>query len=267
MLLACVRRFAGGLDGRRIGHAPNLAGGRGVLWAIIGKGLQISTALLCALFMAAAWVTEGGNVIEGTAIGQSPGGEAAIEQVDPGEFLWRGSVSVGRPWDGALLRGVQLPAEGTDFFTWDFPLRHSPSRDWRRWGADRMVNRVLQVIAEYRFAHPLAPRVGIADVSRPHGGPFGRRFGGLGHASHQNGTDVDILYPRRDGLELAPTHPDLIDRALSQDLVDRFVAAGAKYVFVGPRTGLGGPRRVVVKLVNHDDHLHVRMFDRGRPVG
>ncbi len=161
---------------------------------------------------------------------------------------------------------MQLPAEGADFFTWDFPLRRSPNRDWRRWGADRMVNRVLQVIAEYRLAHPLAPRIGIADLSRPHGGPFGKRFGGLGHASHQNGTDVDILYPRLDALELAPGKPAQIDRALAQDLVGRFVAAGAKYVFVGPRTGLGGPRGIVEKLVHHDDHIHVRFFDRGRPV-
>jgi murein endopeptidase len=217
------------------------------------------------LLLVIAWDAERGRDVEG-AHGQATEGETKIEQVDPGQFQWRGSVSVGRPWDGALLRGVQLPAEGADFFTWDFPLRRSPNRDWRRWGADRMVNRILSVIAEYRLAHPLAPRVGIADLSRPHGGPFGKRFGGLGHASHQNGTDVDVLYPRRDALELAPGKPAQIDRALAQDLVDRFVAAGAKYVFVGPGTGLGGPRRVVKELVHHDDHIHVRFFDRGRPL-
>ena len=236
----------------------------------MGTGLQTTTALLIALFLAAAYVTGGGRTVdlfEETAQGQGPGGETAIEQVDPGEFQWRGSVSVGRPWDGALLRGVQLPAEGRDFFTWDFPLRRKPNRGWRRWGADRTVNLVLRVIAEYRLAHPLAPRVGIADLSRPHGGPFGRRFGGLGHASHQNGTDVDVLYPRKDGFELAPGRPSLIDRPLAQDLVDRFVAAGAKYVFIGPRTGLGGRGRVVEELVHHDNHLHIRFFDRGRAVG
>jgi hypothetical protein len=37
-------------------------------------------------------------------------------------------------------------------------------------------------------------------------------------------------------------------------------------VFVGPRTGLGGPRRIVKELVHHDDHVHVRFFDRGRPL-
>ena len=49
-----------------------------------------------------------------------------------------------------------------------------------------------------------------------------------------------------------------IDRPLAQDLVDRFVAAGAQYVFVGWRTGLKGPRRIVQRLSYHDDHMHVR---------
>jgi murein endopeptidase len=118
------------------------------------------------------------------------------------------------------------------------------------------------VISEYRAANPGAPRVGIADLSRPHGGDFGKRFGGLGHASHQNGIDVDILYPRRDLLELRPSKVTQIDRSLAQDLVDRFVAAGAEFVFVGPRTKLTGPKKVVQPLVFHDDHLHVRFFAR-----
>jgi murein endopeptidase len=121
---------------------------------------------------------------------------------------------------------------------------------------------VLAVIAEYRLANPGAPRVGIADLSRPHGGSFGKRFGGLGHASHQNGIDVDLLYPRLDFQELIPRKATQINRTLAQDLVDRFVAAGAEYVFVGPRTRLGGPKKVVQPLVHHDDHLHVRFFAR-----
>jgi hypothetical protein len=32
---------------------------------------------------------------------------------------WRSSRSIGLPWDGRLVRGVQLPAEGEHFFTWD----------------------------------------------------------------------------------------------------------------------------------------------------
>jgi murein endopeptidase len=192
---------------------------------------------------------------------------AGHEQVELGEAQWAGSVSVGSAVRGALFRGVQLPPEGANFFTWDFPLKRSPNRGWRRWATDRTINRVLSVLAAYRLTHPFAPRVGIADLSRPHGGDFGKRFGGLGHASHQNGIDVDLLYPRLDRQELRPANVRQIDRSLAQDLVDRFVAAGAEYVFVGPHTRLTGPKKVVQKLVFHDDHMHVRFFARGKVAG
>jgi len=172
------------------------------------------------------------------------------------------SRAIGKPWAGRLVGGVQLPPEGVDFFTWDPPLKHSPNRDWRRWGTDRLLGTLAGVLAYYRAIHPDAPRVGIGDLSRPHGGSFGRRFGAPGHASHQNGLDVDVYYPRKDRLERRPPAPRFVDRGLAQDLVDLFVAAGARYVFVGPRVGLHGPRRVVQPLVLHDDHMHVRIKPR-----
>jgi hypothetical protein len=76
--------------------------------------------------------------------------------------------------------------------------------------------------------------------------------------SHQNGLDVDVYYPRKDRLERGALRPGQVDRELAQDLVARFVAAGAVYVFTGPRLGLRGPRKVVSPLAHHDDHLHVR---------
>ena len=189
---------------------------------------------------------------------------SSLGAVSDGPVQWRRSYAVGSTNGGFLVRGVQLPAEGEDFFTWDFPLARSPNRGWRRWGTDTTIATALRVIAEFRDAHPGAPRIGIADISRRNGGPFGRRYGGLGHASHQNGLDVDVLYPRRDRREEVATKPAQIDPALSQDLLDRFVAVGAQYVFVGPHTGLTGPRRIVQKLVYHDDHMHVRFRPRPR---
>jgi murein endopeptidase len=118
---------------------------------------------------------------------------------------------------------------------------------------------MLEVLGEFQDAHPDAPRVGIGDLSRPGGGDFGPRFGAPGHASHQNGLDVDVYYPRLDRRERAPMRPAQIDRPLAQDLVDRFVDVGAQYVFVGRRTGLHGPRRVVQAIPYHDNHLHVRL--------
>jgi hypothetical protein len=182
-----------------------------------------------------------------------------------------GSRSLGVPWDGRLVGGVRLAAESEHHFTWDPVRRRSPNRGWRRYGNRRLVTTTTHILEEYAAANPRAARVGVGDLSRRHGGDFGARFGGIGHASHQNGLDVDIYYPRRDRRELAPRTPRQIDRRLAQDLVNRFVAAGAAKIFIGPNTGLRGPPAVVEVLpAYHDNHLHVRLPGdgvRSAPVG
>jgi murein endopeptidase len=172
---------------------------------------------------------------------------------------WRDSTAIGSHTAGRLVDGVRLPADGREFFTWDPVLRRSPNRPWRRHGTDRLVRVLLRVAREHRAAHPRAARLAIGDLSRPRGGDFGIRYGPIGHASHQNGLDADVYYPRADGRERAPRWAAEINRRLSQELVDRFVAHGAEVVFVGPNTGLSGPAGRVVPLVNHDNHLHVRL--------
>jgi murein endopeptidase len=172
---------------------------------------------------------------------------------------WRDSRAVGLPHDGALARGVKLPAGGRSFFTWDPIQKESPNRGWRRWGTDDLVRTTLRVLREFRAAHPRAPRVGVGDLSRPRGGDFGPRYGLPGHSTHQNGLDVDVYYPRVDRGRKPPETPDQVDLPLAQDLVDRFVRAGAERVLVGPNTPLEGPSEVVVPYPNHDNHLHVRL--------
>jgi murein endopeptidase len=166
------------------------------------------------------------------------------------------------PAEGRLRHGVQFPAESFDFVTWDPVLKQTPNRGWRRWGTPKLVETTEIVLRAYRDAHPDAPRVLVGDLSRRYGGWFGARYGGLGHASHQTGLDVDIYYPRLDRLERAARRPDQVDRVLAQDLVDRFVNFGAIKVFVGPHVHLSGRRNVVTPLVYHDDHLHVRLSPR-----
>ena len=177
--------------------------------------------------------------------------------------LERRSRALGRPYAGRLAGGVTLPAGGAAFFTWNHVRARTPSPAWRRTGTVRLVRTVLRVVRAHRRAHPRAPRVGIGDLSRPRGGPFGPNYGGKGHVSHQNGLDVDVLYPRRDRRERPPQAAGEIDRRLAQDLVDRFVRAGATIVYVGPATDLEGPPAVVRARVHHDDHLHVRVSKRG----
>jgi Penicillin-insensitive murein endopeptidase len=170
-----------------------------------------------------------------------------------------GSRAIGAPDRGRLVNGLQLPATGPDWVTWDAVLHRSPNRAERRWGTDRLLAFLLYVLRDYRLANPGAPPVLIGDISLPYGGPFGSELGGLGHASHQNGLDVDVLYPRADRLPLPPAKVADVDRALAQDLVSRFVAAGARFAFVGTKVGLGGPPDVVQAIAHHNDHVHVRI--------
>jgi murein endopeptidase len=114
-------------------------------------------------------------------------------------------------------------------------------------------------LRDHRAADPDAARVGVGDLSRPGGGPF---TGPGGHVSHQNGLDVDVLYPRRDRRLRPPIRLAQVDRRRTQDLVDRFVAAGAERVFVDARLGLTGPPEIVQPWPSHDDHLHVRFHPR-----
>jgi murein endopeptidase len=230
--------------------------------------LALAPALALALLLAIVPVTLHalrGEAADASAPLKQPSvaNGGAAPQPHPWPVIkWRHSLALGKPNAGRLVRGVRLPNQGEHFFTWDAVLKRSPNRGWRRYGTDRLVRTLLTVVSEYRAAHPDAARVGVADLSRPHGGDFGARFGGLGHASHQNGLDVDVLYPRLDRLERAPRTPTQIDQALAQELVDRFVNAGARYVFVGPHTHLRGPHRIVQPLVYHDDHMHVRIRPR-----
>jgi murein endopeptidase len=190
----------------------------------------------------------------------TPSGEIGTPpaQRDPG-IQWRDSRALGTPSAGRLVRGVRFPAAGSRFFTWDPLLHRRPDRSGRRWGTDLLVRKVLHVVSGYAASHPSAPRLGIGDLSRRLGGPFGPR-----HASHQNGLDVDVYYPRRDRRERPPRVAAQIDHRLAQDLVDRFVGAGAVVVFVGPNTELTGPPGVVQVLWNHDNHLHARFEERDR---
>ena len=169
------------------------------------------------------------------------------------------SRAVGKPWHGRLLCGVQLPALGSTFTTWDFPLGISPNEDWRRWGTAELVSTIESIAADYQVRFGAGPRLVIGDLSRPHGGSFGEKFGGAGHASHQNGRDVDIFYPRRDGLEEPASRPWQVDRLRAQWLVNR-AARSAQFVFIGKHVGLKRRyKRVQYLPLYHEDHLHVRI--------
>jgi murein endopeptidase len=171
----------------------------------------------------------------------------------------RRSRALGTPANGRLANGVLLPAEGPTWFTWD-PIRSkTPNRAWRRHGTDRLIRLLFHALDDYATRHPDAPRVGIGDLSRPRGGDFGPKYGIVGHATHQNGLDADLYYPRRDARERPALLTSDMHRRRAQALIDALVRAGVEEVLVGPSTGLTGPRGVVRQAAGHDNHLHVRV--------
>jgi murein endopeptidase len=165
---------------------------------------------------------------------------------------WRRATSHGLPYAGWLHAGTQLPVEGPDWVTWNPVEDRVPNAPHRLYGHEQTIRRLTAVLAAFRAASPDAPRVVVGDISFRRGGPMEQ------HVSHQNGLDVDVYYPRLDGRLRAPRARRQVDRRLAQDLVDRFVAAGARFVFVGYSTGLRGPSEIVVPYPNHEDHMHVR---------
>ena len=165
---------------------------------------------------------------------------------------WHRATSRGLPYAGALSAGTQLPVDGPDWVTWDPVSDSVPNEPRRLYGNEHTIRTIVSVLAAYRAAHPDAPRVVVGDISFRGGGPMDQ------HRSHQNGLDVDVYYPRRDRALRAPVATGQIDRELAQDLLDRFVAAGAQMVFVGFSTGLHGPGGVVIPYPNHENHMHVR---------
>jgi murein endopeptidase len=179
--------------------------------------------------------------------------ERAVPKIE-----WHHATSVGLPWAGRLIEGTQLPLEGPNWVTWD-PLTDTvPNAPHRLYGNEHTIRAVVSVIDAYRAANPGAPRVVVGDISREGGGPMTDE-----HVSHQNGLDVDVYYPRLDRLARPPIASHQVDRRLAQDLLDRFVAAGARMIFVGYSTGLHGPAGVVIPYPNHETHMHVRFARPG----
>ena len=61
------------------------------------------------------------------------------------EVVWRDSISLGLPYHGRLIDGVQLPTQSPFWTTWDPALDRVPDRGYRRYGSAKMIHLLLSV--------------------------------------------------------------------------------------------------------------------------
>jgi murein endopeptidase len=159
------------------------------------------------------------------------------------------SRSIGTPADGRLEHGVLFPATGPDHFAWNFRAQRIGGSDRTRWGHCSVVRAVLRGLVAYRARNPDAPPVAVGDMSLRHGGEID------GHSTHENGRQIDLYLPRRDGRPREPHTVAQVDDHLARELVRAMLDAGADKVLIGPRLPIRTSSRVV-RWPNHDDHLH-----------
>ena len=76
------------------------------------------------------------------------GAAADIAMAMP-EVVWRHSISLGLPYHGRLIDGVQLPTQSPYWVTWDPALDRVPDRGYRRYGSAKMIHLLLAVTQAY----------------------------------------------------------------------------------------------------------------------
>lgn len=188
----------------------------------------------------------------------------------PAAAIRAGGFSVGRPSDGRLVNGVQIPASE------DYDLRYPGSA----WGTTFAVRHVVDVLHRWREQTGYDGLLRLGVMSRQRGRPI------AGHRSHQSGRDLDIRLPLRDGFddEMTPT-PRRTDWPAVYALVRAFADSGAvTQIFLDYRLqkrlykvakAAGADRKTLRRLIQfprgsqakrgilrhspgHDIHLHVR---------
>jgi penicillin-insensitive murein endopeptidase len=192
------------------------------------------------------------------------------------------SQVIGYYSNGKLQNSSLLPFEGSGFIH----LFHDRSRQYGSLGLIDIIQSAAQSFLEW---DPTTERLQIGDISSQHGGQIS------GHASHQHGLDIDLVYYRRNRREQSLSHVSGFDEnfvtpkgAVTQNFdTDRnwkflslLVETGrVERIFVDPaikrefcrhsrkasleeaQTDPAKPTEMLRRLrpyANHQDHWHVR---------
>lgn len=178
---------------------------------------------------------------------------------------------------GSMRAAASMKQEGKGLY-------HLFHQRKRFYGSDGLVNLLESAAAEMSLRYPEGERLQVGDIAAEQGGYIS------GHASHQNGLDVDLVYYRND-------HREQIDPIGHKGFVESFVTRGAvtanfdvarNWELVKLLYDSGRLNRIFVDgkikeaicnfaavngelksreetlrrlrpYVNHDDHMHVRL--------
>lgn len=199
----------------------------------------------------------------------------------------RRSRSLGFPWSGRLSRGVKLEPSASIRHVTEYA--RTGDNFYGTWELVQLIQRAAHRVA-VRFP---AAKLSVGELSARAGGNLG------GHASHENGRDVDLGFYMRDaagrpydafafanfdarGNALAPNQGLALDLERNWELVARLVADGdarVQYIFVAPAIRallleqakrVNAPAsvreraaRVMVRPSEkhaHGNHFHVRIY-------
>jgi len=151
---------------------------------------------------------------------------------------------------GALLGHFQAPRTTYNCF---YGVESGNTESWGTAAAISALQRASQAVT------PSYGRVAVGDISHIHGGDI------AGHASHEVGLDADIrpLTTGNDQCTNPSTWRDAdYDRAATRAFIQQIRASGqVRLIFFNdPQLISEG---LTQALDNHDDHLHVRFYERG----
>ncbi|MFA6238090.1 MAG: penicillin-insensitive murein endopeptidase [Bacteriovorax sp.] len=139
------------------------------------------------------------------------------------------SEPVGTSTQGALVDGLALPEMGEGYV-------HMYRESERFWGTSQMINMLEKAAEDIASKYPGLDRLQVEDIGKIDGGDID------GHASHENGQDVDLGYYKSDRIEHDPI-------AKNQEFADPMVIKGK----VSPNFDLERNWELVKALHRHGD--------------
>jgi len=259
------------------------------------RAASISGALLLAVFAYAGSCQAGSQV----AIDRCPRWDTDCDsisnavEIDPPNSMYHfdttrkdanPSIAFGAPDNGSLAGGLNLPEYNEGYYQyrpssdprWDGYLGSMPdSNDWGTLAAINAIEATARawvdpvpttnICSRYSSEYGGTPRshqFDIGDISKLGGGPWLNSDGRTRHKSHQNGLDIDVRYPRKDGQNLpldVRTDPAHYDTSSTADLMTCFINKSNVDLIFADSASIGIWGGALVNDTGHHTHFHVRI--------